>query len=728
MPFSAATCLTYTGTTTLGNTIEVYVDSDSYGSLFTTVSLTDITTNCPYYFLNVPDGTNNIKLLDPVSCCYCIIPVQSNDLCTTCDLNFNTYSATTVGQIVAGNITGSCDANITDYLISWYEVGDPINPVFTSGKGSEFAPYLYTHPLTGTSSVLVPSGTYEPIIDKVIVNGLTFSQTGGTGTIPANLDCLPSFTVNALTCDNGTTSNLPQYEHRFTFSGATAGVLPEPLSTTFELSAGTNFFAWRFRGFAVPDKLKLTFVGSSYSDSIILEYWEVGDGLVGNNFNINTFPKSADTSVFLHKVTCLSGLTVNNGDNILIEVIPSTATTQTNWDFYCGCLDEFNCDFCEPWTANTVSGTTSYQLPIIGSSITGITGSCNTIRFFCSLSGCLTSDIIQTSLYKYVDLATGNPPYSNNGILTNSTINMYLSNRQCENRYSYYSVPQICSNNGSIITYKKEPNLFTITSNSLSTISAVYNDYLSNILTRISPFSGDPTNINYYSTFEIRYPASTGLTPCGDGTIQRQIVLHQSSVVTTGTTGSDYYIEFTMPSITYGLTGYTSCDINCTSNPTAFVNTVNNHATGSTFNYTGTTNVGSIYTNTMFNFLYIFVKTTPVTANTISSFVTLNQFQNVTVPASGVSYTLLPSLSGETCPDILNNYYPSSGPSYPNSVSFSKFYFSYVFTLFDPLDFKNFRIFANAISSNGLSNGGIKTLVYEFSGGTVTYSNPEYII
>jgi hypothetical protein len=626
MPFSAATCLTYTGTTTLGDTLDVYVDSDSYASLFTTVSLIDITTNCPYYFLNVPDGTNNIKLFDPESCCYCIIPVQSSDLCTTCDLNFDTYSATTIGQIVAGHITGSCEENITDYIVSWYETSDPLTPVFTSGFGTEFEPYLYPHPLTGTSSVLVPSGTYEAIINKIIINGITFSQTSGEGLIPANLDCLPTFIVDALKCNNGNSSDLPQYEHRFQFSEATGGVLPQPLSTTFELSANTNFFVWKFKGFTVPDEIKLTLIGSSYAEPIILEYWDVGSDLATSNFNINTFPKSADTSFYLAKITCLTGMTINNGDNILIEVTPSKTTTQTNWDFYCGCLDEFNCDFCEPSSATTVSGTTSWQLPIIGSTITGITGTCDVININFSLSGCTTSDADNYGLLEYANVGNGGV-WDADGVILKSTGNMYLNNRTCGQSTPYFRT-NICDNNGSTITYEKSSNLFRITSDNATTINEIYNDYLTNVFPRISVFSGDPTNIEYYKYFQLQYPNSTGITPCGDGTTLRLLQFHQSSIVTTGNTGPDFFIEFTMPLMTDGLTGYTTCDLNCESNASSITTSTNSYVTSPLFNYTGTTTVGAKYTNTVRRFTELTENNTPRSAAWITSLVSLSsQFQ-----------------------------------------------------------------------------------------------------
>ena len=207
-------------------------------------------------------------------------------MCTTCDLNFNTFTSPSVGNIVAGDITGTCDASVSNYLIYWYDVTDPLTPIFkfSSGKGSMFTPYDNIHPLTGTSSVLATSGTYDAILEKIELNGVVFSRTGGTGTVLADLDCLPSiingdpFVISALNCSNGgDSSDLPQYEHRFSYDAGTGGNLPSPLSTTFELSAGTKYFPWKFQGNTVPDKIKLTLVADAYGDvPIIVDYWDVG--------------------------------------------------------------------------------------------------------------------------------------------------------------------------------------------------------------------------------------------------------------------------------------------------------------------------------------------------------------------------------------------------------------------------------------------------------------------
>ena len=79
MSFSVSTCLSHTGLRPLGPTIYVYSDVDSYGLVIDTVLTSDITgENCPYILL-VPDNTTNVKLFDPISKCFCVIPISNCD-------------------------------------------------------------------------------------------------------------------------------------------------------------------------------------------------------------------------------------------------------------------------------------------------------------------------------------------------------------------------------------------------------------------------------------------------------------------------------------------------------------------------------------------------------------------------------------------------------------------------------------------------------------------------
>ena len=743
MSFSASTCLNYVGSYTLSPTLSVYsnpVSPSNLGVFVTTVPSSEITCgNCPY-ILVLPDGTTTIRLYDIDNFCYTDIPVSNNDLCVTCDLNFNSYVTPSVGKIVAGDITGSCDASISNYLINWYNVSDPLNPIFkfSSGKGTMFGPYLYTHPLVGTSSPLSTSGTFEPRLEKIELNGVLFSKTEIPGYILAEMDCLPSIEVTALNCDNGgDSSDLPQYEHKFFYSATTGGITPEPLTTTFELSAGTKYFPWRFKGFSIPDKIKLTFSGASYPQPLILEYWEVGSDLPFNNYTSTVFPKSADTQEFFGKITTLSGLTVNAGDAILIEVTPSTATTQTSWIFYCGCLDTINDNFCIPPELPTVSGNTSYSWKIVQSTISAQTLGCS-VRPVMSLSGCNISEITGTSIYQYSGGFNNNAGLARD-IRTNNYINYNGPNADWGTGTNYYNqltcnlgttiLTPTCNNLGSgiNITYEKSPTLFKVTSNSLTPITMIYDNYNNFVVPLISPFSGDNTNIGYYRYFQVNYTTATGITPCGDGVPNNSFNLHQSSVVTTGTTGPDYFIQFTIPMISTGIT-YTNCDINCNSILSNLLNVFVNIYSSSTFNYTGTTNVGAIRNNGLSSFSTMSSSYITSSATTLTGGFSFRDFQNYTIPASGSSYTLIPSLSGIASTNLLTITRDANNLSLSSYNRIYNYYYEWIF--FDPASYENnYRIYASRIALDGyIYIPQEKTLVYEYSAGTVTYTDSNYLV
>ena len=121
MSFSASTCLTYTGNTPLGATLYFYSDFDSFTSPFGSVATNLIVGgNCPYIITGIPDGATIIRLKDYTSGCCVDIPIQSSDLCIVCNLQFDVLSATTVSQIVAGNLLTTCEDQVTDYVVYWY--------------------------------------------------------------------------------------------------------------------------------------------------------------------------------------------------------------------------------------------------------------------------------------------------------------------------------------------------------------------------------------------------------------------------------------------------------------------------------------------------------------------------------------------------------------------------------------------------------------------------------
>ena len=727
MSFSASTCLSYTGSLTLSPTLTVYsnpISPSNSGVFVTTVSSSDITGgNCPYVLV-VPDNTTIIRLYDIDNFCYTDIPVSNNDLCITCDLNFNTAIVTSIGKISVGDITGSCDTSITDYKISWYKSTNPLTPAFTSGKGTLFTPYNYVHPLTGTSEVPVISGSYTPQLDYIEVNGVKFSRSGDTGTVLGELDCLPSsIVVEALNCVNGDgSSDLPQYEHKFAYSATTGGGVPQPLYSTFELSAGTNYFVWKFRGFTVPDKIKLTLSGASYGVPIVIDYWEIGGSSI-NSLGPSTIPRSVNTTDYLSRIVPLTSFTIVNGDNIIMEVTPSTATTQTSWTFYCSCLDTVDCDFCYPPTATTVSGNTSYQYPIDLSSIVVNSGECGVnFTYTIDLSSCPYSAYTASTFYKYFG-------FTNRSIQDSATYNVglfFYNQLNCTITNIYGTANPSCVNlgPGNTITYEKSNGLLKITSNQLSTINTYYyQPYLTNIVPRIS-FPNDNTNPNFYRMFKVWFPDSTGTTPCGDGTNPKLYLIHQSSVVTTGTTGSDYYIQFTMPTITSGI-NYSTCDLYCNTWINYIVTQTNLYTTS--FNYTGTTTVGSTYNFAIGDFIAFTGQTSTVSTRNSANTFTYRDTSNYTFPYSGDPLTIIPSLTSETCSNF-SEYLPDlSSPIFGNNQQ--RYVWYHEFQVFDPTNLENFRIYAKRVLKNGKVASPIETtLIYEYSGGTVTYINNDYFV
>ena len=736
MSFSASTCLTNIGTTPLSSTLRIYSNPTSPTSPGTFVSLVltdDITGgNCPYTF-EVPNGTTSIRLSDPISGCYCDIPVSDNNLCATCDLNFDYYLSPNVGNIVAGDISGTCDNNITDYLIYWYKNTDPDTMVFSSGKGTEFVPYLYQHPLTGPSAVIATSGTYNAVLQKIKINGIVFSLSGEPGTVLADLDCLPSITngdpilVEALTCDNGDgSSDLPQYEHKFAYNATTSGVPPQPLSTTFSLSAATNYFVWRFKGFTVPDEIRFTLSGSSYPVPILLDYWKVGVG-IPENLAPDAFPKVANTDEFFGKPICLTGFTINNGDEILIEVIPSITNPQTSWTLYCSCLDIFDCDVCKTaYTATTVSGTTSYQYPIKESTINVNSGTCYTTVSFSVSGDCDYNVMINSDLFKYAGEKRFH--YLDGGI---DNLIDYSSNQLYFNRYVCYQPSNANPNNnintsgclslgsGIDITYEKSDGLFKVTSNDLSTIDTYFYQPYLGVSTLISPFSGDNTNIGYYQYFNLYYMDAVSTQNCGDGVDVRTIRISQTSVVTTGQTGSDYYISFTLPLMTDGIT-FPDC-YDCDSTIQSVVLNVNYDS--EEYLYTGTTNLGVVYNNPIPYMRFVTGNTETSSDGVFVGYKQISNTQNETYPASGsTTYDLIPSLSAVTCSNLLGNFFN------PYSTTYLNHHFLYRAGIFDPTNRENFRIYATEIKSDGEAVSATETLIYEYSGGTVTIKDTEYFV
>lgn len=741
MSFSASTCITNTGTTELGPTLFFYSDVTGFGTSFGSDSTENlIGDNCPYIMENIPDGTTIVRIIDPVTNCGVDIVLQSSDLCNICNLNFDVYETQTVSQIVAGNLVGSCDDNISDYIINWYGPGEgSTNIAFTSGYGTEFANIGWdnTHPLTGSSSPLIQAGVYTPVIDRVIVNDVAYSTTGATGTYVANLNCFDSqqVIVEPLRCDNG--NNLGDYSHHYLFNNVSVGVPPDSLSASFFLSANTNYLAWRFRGFDVPDRLKFTFYGSSYGNNpIVVEDIIIGGDFTNTNLSINAIPKSADTSNFYAKVTCLTAFTITEGDYISIEITPNPTNNNTKWDFYFKCLETFDCTSCMDSYQNS-------PYKIVTSSLNPVLTTCNRVQINVTVTGCSENQLSVSDKYRYFN--TGNNSlcnYNNSFSPINLNNIFYFENVICQvenvaTTFSSNCLPPytVCStsNNNTIIYSKSIINnqgVINLKFSSLSDFNHYYNSY--NDAINVSGIFTDNTQYNFYRWLALKIPVPQNINEtCGDTTIFNTYFLHPTSIVTTGFTNGLYEMNLTMPTITQGLFP-TNCQLACSSSLQSIINEINQSSLSTTNNYNATTQVGSKYQIPFFCVKRVQLTNSVFSGSTYSGAFIISEYANQTIPYSGNSNNLIPSLSALTC-NFLNNSVTRIVD--PALVSHVQYLYVYRIELFDLQDITNFRIYGSPITNFQYSGatqqngwGTIFELALEYSGGTITYQNPYYCI
>ena len=737
MSFSASTCLTNSGTVPLGGLFDIYSDVDQFFNAFqSNVTYSQLFGgNCPYIIGNVPDGTTSIKIIDSTSKCCVTIDILSNDLCITCDLNFDTYESTSIGQIVAGNLTGDCENQISDYQIYWYGPNSTTTLAFTSGFGNNLT-YQYTHPLTGTNAVIQPSGVYTPVINQVKLNGLNFSQTGDNGVIQAEMDCLSPITITSYNCSNGNLTN-NNYTHRVNFTGAGLGVTPESLQTTFDLDPTTDYFAWKFNGFAVSDSLKITFSGSSYDEPLILEYWTIGTGsTLTSDISLLTLPKSGRTAnyttpdpSYFFKVTSLTSLTINSGDYLILEVIPNQSNPQTNWDFYFTCLDSFDCSLCLDSYLNT-----PYKIKT--SSITNTPGSCgqSSIRF--DLSGCSSSQINSSDLWKYSMGATTaavnqfvNVNTSNSTNLLNRQITVSTGTTTCGLGANFFT-DLVCASppNNNTITFEKTIvsgiGKINMVFSNLNDLIAYKNSYESRKAT--SGYNPDPTNINYYQYITLAIQSSTGDQECGDTTSSTFYNIHYSSVITTGSTSNGYTLTMGMPTITKQI-NYTTCEQFCDSTLINVVNTINTQSTGTTNNLIRITNKGQRYVTPFYeDRRAVFQTNNPQTGSTINGTYQFYNSYNLTIPFSGNSspYTPITSLSAQTCNFSTKGV--TLNPGNQQAQVQQVYLYDYDIRLTSPPNLTSYTIKANPIVNGARTSTNYPDTVATVVNGTLTYTNPLY--
>jgi hypothetical protein len=728
--FSAATCITYNpGPVPTEGPFEIYLNNNyDVPPFIPYVTLFDVTGDeCPY-IIEVPTGTTVINFKDILTS-YCIsIPVQGNNICTNCDLGLSDYSATSIGNITAGYLTGSC--NPSDYQIIWYGPNNPTLFSFSSGFGI-FGVYgisasTVNHPLTGAQAIPREAGVYIPVITNVIANGIHYSITGDSSTIPADLNCLSSINVLPITCDTDTnpttTYPLTEYKHYINLDVASTDLVDS--QATFKITSNTKYLVWAFQGRAFADRITISFSGANYPDKIGLEDFVIGTCLdtqnpcqtnVSNRFAPNLFPKSARTESYFQKITTLTAFTINDYDEIIVDFKPSVPNTL--WDFYMSCLDDWTCEDCI---------TNPTQMKIIGSSVYRNTSGCNVTVGY-TLDGCNvnypnTSDYINYfSAYNNGTSFLSTFPIS----AVFQTPRFYAQNTTCIGDSSQ------CFLDSESTSYNKTflpdgRGVFGFTGSS-TFISTYYQSWVSKIPTCWSPPGPPPTDLGYYKSFVVKIPSQGSTVNCvGDTGVasSTRLLFHPTSIIETGTTGSQYYMTITANTITKQIT-YPSDPCGDPNNAIiSLVNEINITSTSSSILW-GTNRTfpspGLYYKNPV-SATYIGTGfTSSTTADTKTGLWRSTSGSFNTYPFSGTPSTLIPSLSGTVC------NYDSYGQSTFNATAGQTTFFHYRHEYETRLlnSSNDFEIWATPIINGQLVPP--KVLAYSNIGGVIT-TNPTYVI
>ncbi len=658
------------------NGFSIYTDLDYNNPIASGIPYQDLFAppigNCPLV-VNVPQGATQILVIDACTtlptnvapifnvgnsanslitqCCYAILPVPVEPIswCDTSGLEFDVFSSSFIGQIVAGNLTSTL-GTVTDYKIGWYKDGDYSAPEFTSGYGNAFTPYQFTHPLTGNSAVPSLAGNWEGIIHDIAINGITYSSVSGSanGTPIPFESCFDTIVVEPLECDNGNVSSLvSKYSHQFTFNSQAVGTTPAPVSLTYALEPTTKYFAYIFQGYNVWDELEIKFKSgnptatsnpSLYSQPIYLEKIRIGSDApitpstydnpsttpelpAINNLNgglglNNVWPKSVNGGAYMIRTLTLTSLETSSNpsqpDLLEITVTPNPANNNTQWRAGFQCLDTFDCTDCtwEDYPDNlpkiwklqlekSPSVCDQQRLQIF------FTSSCDPALQSSDWAGYsfTTNPFADTKLNLISALAPGYPqiitaPYV-------GWINL-TPNVTCVPTNTFSTLCGTPSTGQ--ITLNKIPNQIQLTFNLESDYLHYKNSLISAYNQISTTFQGTTLtgpvsctgagNTNYYRHFRIGIPIQGPNANCGDNTTQVLYNFHFNDyfniqyVESPSTNTWSITIPQTLMINCYPVVG---CD-NCNSQVDAFINPYNASVNDPTV-FTYTTNTGAKYAN-----------------------------------------------------------------------------------------------------------------------------------
>ena len=700
-----------TGNRPLTTPFTLYGDLDNFvNPLLTGIVLSDLIDENTPYFVSIPEGVTILRLIDTINDCYIDLPISEVDFCGVANFDFSEANTSLIGRIDVGDLLSN-NQGLTDYRIYWYNENDEVS--YISGFGDEFTPYSFTHPLIGVNSIFAQAGTYKPVIDKVRINGVNYSQSGDTfDPIPVNVeDCLGDYTVlvDAFNCDNGVNTDKPdankgEYDHRIQFQAQTNGSSPTALDGTFDLDENIDYFAWAFKGELIPDTIKLTFVGDNYVDPIGLDFIDIGKQNSSSDFS--TLPYLFNSQTFYYKIINLENFNRSPNDKIIIEVIPNQNNIETNWDLFFTCLDDYNTNTCIDFQNGfkKLNQQTFQFFP---------TNNCGGYRFLMDWELC---EYILSESFKY-------------GIIGQRSRNFWnFTDSQFDCLTDVIQSGSLICETINEYNFKKVGNKYTFTFTDETDFQNYYGRMVSNI-NHAWDSQNPPTSDTapYYGYVQFTF-ATDETQPCGDNQSYNFLFFNAGSEHISGTTtNGDYFFEITCKTMVNEYVGPCECDINVNSG----VSVGNNWQDIGDFDNTYT--FGSHYTyiqsnkllgpqNTQNNFPLV---------GLVNLGIGVNSFTYITEPFNLGSITPdLPNLNSSNLP---NGFIINSEILYGGSVSECLLGYYKVEVLTSPLELSDFELYALLPDVNGIydENTGTYELIYRApysdpTNGTII--NPNYFI
>jgi hypothetical protein len=571
------------------NGFSIYTDLDYTNPIASAIPYQDLFAppigNCPL-IVDIPQGATQILVIDACAtlptnvapifgagssanslitqCCYAIIPVPAQPIswCDTSGLEFDVFSASYVGQIVAGNLISTL-GSVTDYTIGWYKDGDYSSPEFISGYGTAFLPYGNPHPLTGNQSVPVTAGDYEGIIHDIAINGVTYSSVSGSanGTPIPFESCFDTIVVDPLTCANGPFSGSSKYSHQINFNSQAVGTTPAPVSLTYTLEPTTKYFAYAFAGVSIYDELEIKWYSGNpssttnptfYSQPIYLEKLLIGgdssqvigaENLPGavSPFNgqfagvSNVWPKFTTSQGYSQRVLTLTTLETSSNpftpDYLEITITPNPSNNNTQWIAGFQCMETFDCTDCQfedypnqlpkIWKVELDKPTSGCDAQRL---LLHFTNSCNFQPPTSISSDWAGLNVGSTGNFlNDLNINLINSFQSPTGIdfpVKNFPASGYLSLVGATNcTYSTPGVGPCGPSSTGTITLNKTSNQTQLTFNLLSDYEH-YKDHFDLLASTLSPTTCSPssTSVAYYRYFRLNVPIQAPNANCGDNT------------------------------------------------------------------------------------------------------------------------------------------------------------------------------------------------------------------